>query len=144
MHRRRYRTSACVLALAALATTAGADEPKIGATMQCERASEPGRVKCALEARATGSRSIVWADVTLVELPDFAAALKGRIGADGTTARDPTSQRWAFALVARKPGQGEARARIRAVVCEPAAGGDAAAPRCAPVAIDVRAIVSVG
>jgi hypothetical protein len=122
---------------------ARAEEPKMTAAMQCERAAEPGRVKCSVEARTTGNGSISWADVALLELPDFAAALKGRIGPSDAIARDATTQKWAFALVARRPGQGEARARVRAVVCEPAAG-DAGVPRCAATTIDVKAIVHVG
>ncbi|HVJ88782.1 MAG TPA: hypothetical protein VM580_03195, partial [Labilithrix sp.] len=59
---------------------ARADEPAVVATMRCERAAGPGRVKCAVEARATGGRSIAWADVALIGLPDFTSALKGRIG----------------------------------------------------------------
>lgn len=119
------------------------EPPKLTASMQCDRAAEPGRVKCSVEAKATGGRSIAWADVAIVELPDLASALKGRIGPADATSRDTASQRWAFGLVARKTGEGEARARVRAVVCEPGAT-DAGAPKCAPVTIDVRAVVHVG
>jgi hypothetical protein len=116
----------------------------IAATMQCDRATEPGRVKCSVEAHTTGAgRSIAWADVALLELPDFTAALKGRIGPADATSRDKTSQKWAFGLVARKTGDGEAKARVRALVCE-AAAGDAGAPKCSPATVDVRATVHVG
>jgi len=115
---------------------------KLTASMQCDRAAEPGRVKCSIEAHTTGARSIAWADVAIVEVPDFAAALKGRIGPGDATFRDAAAQKWAFGLVARKAGEGEARARVRAVVCE--TGSDAGAPKCAPVTIDVGAIVHVG
>jgi hypothetical protein len=120
-----------------------AAEPVVTATMTCDRAAEPGRVKCSVEARATGGRSISWADVVLVELPDFTAALKGRIGPADATSRDASSQQWAFGLVARRVGEGEAKARVRVVVCE-ASVGDASAPTCAPATVDVRAIVRVG
>jgi hypothetical protein len=119
------------------------DEAKVTATMQCERATEPGRVKCSIEARAAGGRSIAWADVALLELPEFISALKGRIGPADATSHEPALQRWAFGLVAKKTGEGEAKARVRAVVCD-VAGGDAAAPRCAPTTVDVRATVHVG
>src|SRR5579863_9894492 len=130
MVRRAYRGARLVVAalgaalLAAASAPAGADEPPVHASMQCERAAEPGRVKCSIEARVEpGPRapSIAWADVAIVELPDFAAALKGRLGREDATARDPSGWRWAFALVARRAGQGEAKARVRFVVCE--AGG---------------------
>ncbi|MBX3205792.1 MAG: hypothetical protein KF764_12035 [Labilithrix sp.] len=144
----RYR-SACVgalfvaVALAASGARAAEPEPALAATMSCERASEPGRVRCAVEARAAGGRSISWADVAIVELPEFAAALKGRIGPGDATFRDVATQKWAFGLVARKGGEGEARVRVRAVVCEPSAG-DAAAPKCLPATVEVRATIHVG
>ena len=129
---------------AALPGDAHAEEPpKLTASMQCERVAEPGRVKCSVEAKAAGGRSIVWADVAIVELPDLAAALKGRIGPSDAVFRDTGSQKWAFGLVARRTGTGEAVARVRAVVCE-AGGSDAGASKCAPVTIDVRAVVHVG
>lgn len=145
--RRRFWGRELIVALVVLLTLDSgelrAEEPKVSATMECERAAEPGRVKCSVEVRATGSRSLSWADVTLLELPSFAAALKGRIGPSDAIARDATSQTWGFALVARRTGRGEARGRVRAVVCEPPAG-DAGAPRCSPTAIDVKAMVQAG
>lgn len=147
MHPLLYRSaSGCALGVALVTLDVAdvhADDPKLAATMECEHAAEPGRVKCAVEVRATGNRSISWADVALLDLPEFAAALKGRIGPSDSTARDATSQRWAFGLVARKAGQGDARARVRAVVCEPAMG-DAGAPRCSATTIDVKTTVHVG
>src|SRR5438132_1403934 len=82
-------------------------------------ASEPGRVRCTVEAHTEEGRTMAWADVELVSLPEFATALKGRIGRDDSTARDATSAKWAFGLVAKKTGQGELRARVRVVVCTP-------------------------
>jgi hypothetical protein len=117
--------------------------PPISVAMQCERAMEAGRVKCSVEAKTVGGRTIAWADVTLVALPDFASALKGRIAPADVTLRDPSRQKWAFGLVARKNGEGEARARVRAVVCEPATS-DASAPKCVPTTVDVLTTVRVG
>lgn len=107
--------------------------------MQCDRAFEPGRVRCSIEARAEAGRSIAWADAVILSLPEFATALKGRIGREDATARDASHVKWAFGLVARRGGQGEARARVRVVACE----GEGAS-RCAPVTVDVRANVVVG
>jgi len=150
----RYRSAsvgAVVAAFAALQSTDGrasepprAEEQALAGTMSCERAAEPGRVKCAVEVRAAGGRSISWADVAILELPAFTSALKGRIGPGDATYRDAASQRWAFGLVARTPGNGEAKARIRAVVCDPSTAGDAASSRCVPATVDVRAVVHVG
>jgi hypothetical protein len=117
-------------------------EPEARGTMQCDRASEPGRVRCTVEVRVEGGRTLAWADVAILSLPDFASALKGRIGAEDTLSRDGASTKWALGLVARRAGQGEVRARVRAVVClpQPEGGGQ----RCSPVAIDVKAVVTVG
>ena len=113
------------------------------ASMQCERALEPGRVKCSVETRTLGGLTLAWADVQLVELPEFTAALKGRLAPSDSTLRESTTQRWAFGLVARRPGQGEAHARVRLLACA-ADGVDAGAPRCTPLMLDVTATVHVG
>ena len=141
MHRAPYRFCyASALAIGVLAAPASAQEPApLQASMACDRAAEPGRVKCSIEAKVDATRTIAWGDVAILQLPEFATALKGRIGASDATARDPTSTKWAFGLVAKKAGQGEARARVRVVAC------DAAQPtKCAPLTIEVRAMLSVG
>lgn len=130
--------AACGLALPNRARAAEPTPPPT-ATMLCDRASEPGRVRCTIEVRVDGARTISWADAVLVALPDFAAALKGRIGKEDATGREPSQVRWAFGLVARRAGQGEARARVRLVVC-----GAAPASRCEPVTLEARALVTVG
>jgi hypothetical protein len=115
------------------------EAPAVHASMQCDRASEPGRVRCTIEAHASPGRTITWADAVIVSMPDFASPLKGRLGKEDATARDGALYRWAFGLVARRAGQGEARARVRVVTCaqdQPA--------RCAPATVDVRALLSVG
>jgi hypothetical protein len=143
MHPSAHRNArACVFALLAFAQPGLADEPEITATMQCESVVEPGRVKCSAEARTAGGRFIAWADLEIVELPEHAIALKGRIGPSDAITREATIQKWAFGLVARKAGRGEVKARVRAVVCEPTATD--AAPRCAPAALDVKTTVEVG
>ncbi|AKV01182.1 hypothetical protein AKJ09_07845 [Labilithrix luteola] len=103
-------------------------------------------MRCTVEARASAGRTLAWADVAVLALPDFATALKGRIGHEDTTAREPQRYAWAFALVARRAGQGEARAKVRAVVCDADTDGGAkdAASGCAPVTVEVRAPLSVG
>lgn len=118
---------------------ASAEEQAVTASMQCEHVMEPGRVRCSVEARVPAGHTLAWADVAVLALPDFATALKGRIGHEDATAREAQRYAWAFALVARRTGQGEVRARVRAVVCGAEAGVD-----CAPVTMDVRAPVTVG
>jgi hypothetical protein len=161
MLRSNYR-SAYVVGLAlglGLAPVAAGDaradtppESDVKASMQCDRANEPGRVRCTVEARIEGGRTLAWADVELLSLPEFASALKGRIGPQDALSRDATSTKWALGLVARRSGQGEARARVRVVACEAARSGPeeradagpAPAPRCVPVTVVVKAQLSVG
>jgi hypothetical protein len=129
-------------------------EPGLRAWMQCDRASEPGRVRCTVEVRVEAGATLAWADVALVSLPDFASALKGRIGPQDALSHDPASTKWALGLVARRAGQGEVRARVRGVVCEAAPaveGGAVGGPvspapvqRCMPLTVVVSAGVSVG
>ena len=132
------------VALGLASTLAAADAPAASASMQCERAVQPGRMKCTAEVHVTGNRTIAWADLVIVELPELAAALKGRIGPADATVHEPTRTTWAFGLVAKKAGQGDARAKVRIVVCEPAADPDAGAPVCTPQVLDVRTTLQVG
>ncbi len=128
------------LALALLPTAAAASsDSDVHASMQCDRAAEPGRVRCAVDLRIEGGRTIAWADVEIVALPEFASALKGRIGPQDALSRDADSMKWALGLVARRGGSGEARARVRVVACD---GREKT--KCVPVIVEVRAVVSVG
>jgi hypothetical protein len=131
--------SALVALMAAAPAPARADEPAVRASMQCERAAEPGRVRCSVEAHAAAGRAIAWADVQILELPELASPLKARIGREDATAREPRRHTWAFGLVARRTGQGDARVRVRAVTCEAEGGA-----RCAPLTVEIRAPVTVG
>ncbi len=139
----------------AMSADAGAPEgaERASASMQCDRAIEPGRVKCSVDVHTLGGFTLGWADVQLVELPEFTSALKGRLGPSDATLRESTSQRWAFGLVARRPGQGEAHAKVRLLACAPDVvdGGSTSSwrsrggsPRCVPLALDVKATVHVG
>jgi hypothetical protein len=97
--------------------------------MTCERVEAPGRVRCVVEARVAPGESITWGDVEIVKTPPMAAALRGRIGPNDATAREPEVWRWALALVAREKGTGDVEARVRLVVCRAAA--------CAPREVGV-------
>jgi hypothetical protein len=95
------------------------------ASMTCDRADGPGRVRCDVEARVSPGESITWGDVVILRTPPFATALRGRIGPHEATVREPDVWRWALALVARTKGTGDVDARVRLVVCE----GDVCTPR---------------
>jgi hypothetical protein len=136
----RLARSAFISAILLAPAPASAEEqPAVRATMQCERALEPGRVRCSVEAHVVEGRSLAWADVVIVSLPELAAALKGRIAREDAVAREASSAKWAFGLVAKRAGQGEVRARVRAVTCEGFTG-----QRCVPTVVDVHTIISVG
>lgn len=126
----------CLSGREARADEARVEPAPLSVTLQCDRAPEPGRVRCTVEARVTPGRTLQWADVVLVELPELTQALKGRLAPSDSIARDATSERWAFGLVAKKNGEGEAKVRVRAVVCQ----GD----RCSSLSIDAKATVHVG
>lgn len=95
-------------------------------------------MRCTVEVRLEpgGARTLAWADVEILALPDFASALKGRIGPQDALSRDASSTKWALGLVARRAGQGDVRARVRLVACE--------GKRCAPVTVEVKAAITVG
>ena len=149
-YRSAYYVAAAILCLAPAfaivthtkdANAQPAPDSDVKASMQCDRASEPGRVRCSVETRIEGGRTLAWADVELLSLPDFASALKGRIGPQDAVARDETSAKWGLGLVAKRAGQGEVRARVRVIACD--GGGPSRPPRCAPVTVEVKAQVTV-
>jgi hypothetical protein len=106
---------ASALALPGAARAAG-EEPKLRASLVCEKASGTGRVRCDAEARIDGA-TIAWGDVEILRSPTFASPLRGRVAPLDATVRGDDGWRWGFALVARERGAGEVEARIRVVVC---------------------------
>ncbi|HEX8792133.1 MAG TPA: hypothetical protein VF765_14365 [Polyangiaceae bacterium] len=121
----------------AAASLARADDGGVQpATMTCEHADGPGRVRCDVEARVGAGESIAWGDVVIVKTPPFVSALRGRIGPHDATAHDPDVWRWALALVARDKGAGDVEGRVRLVVCKDA--------KCAPRDLPVTGHVTVG
>jgi hypothetical protein len=141
---RHLRLGAVIAVSCVPALAHAADPPRLAASMQCERGSQAGRVRCSVEARAEPGLSIAWADVVLVGLPEFASALKGRVSNQDATAREPGRFQWAFGLVAKKTGQGSVRARVRAVLCPEVEAPAPATSRCVPIVADVETTLSVG
>jgi hypothetical protein len=93
-----------------------ADAPALE-SMQCDRAGEPGRVRCSVETLATAGKSIEWAEVEIVSVPDFAIALRGRVGPLDAASKEATRWRFALALASKRSGRGEVVARVRVVEC---------------------------
>lgn len=85
--------------------------------VECERASDVGRVRCTAELRVAAGRSVRWADVVITSLPPFAVALKGRLGPDEAVIHEPSFWRFPFAVAARAAGEGAVEARVRFVEC---------------------------
>lgn len=96
--------------------------PELLTTVQCDRTSEPGRVRCGVEAKPRAGATLTWADVVVVDVPSFATALRGRVGPDEATAKEPVGYRFALALVAKSTGKGTLHLRVRAVLCTEADG----------------------
>lgn len=141
-----YRSaSACAIALSALLVTrSGSADPKpnVSASIECAPATEPGRLRCEVVARAAAPLVLRWGDVEIVSTPDFVTPLRGRIGPRDAVTREPETLRWALALVAKSRGSGDVHARVRLVACE--SGGDGGAERCSPYVSEAVGRVLVG
>ncbi len=122
-----------VWALASLLVAVGSDAGALRASLTCEHAAAPGRVRCDVELRTSGA-TLRWADASIVSTPDFVAPLKGRVGPRDAAAHDPDLFRWGMGFVARDRGEGEVVVRVRAVVCE----GEACRPHEEVVTARVR------
>jgi hypothetical protein len=110
--------AACVLAaLCGDEERALAADPPALESMQCDRAGEPGRVRCSVETLASAGKSIEWAEVEIVSVPDFAIALRGRVGPLDAASKEPGRWRFALALASKRSGRGEVVARVRVVEC---------------------------
>ncbi len=119
------------------ARASSAEAPTVVAQVQCDKATEPGRVRCGVDVRPTERQRLVWADVAVVRAPSFSSALRGRVGPGEATARDVAGYRFALALVARINGKGPLVLRVRAVTC---ADGDG----CRASSVEVSTELSVG
>jgi hypothetical protein len=117
--------AAASVAAASSPVRADSDAGLPRASMICDHADGPGRVRCDVEARVSPGESITWGDVIILRTPPFATALRGRIGPHEATVREPDVWRWALALVARTKGTGDVDARVRLVICR----GDTCTPR---------------
>ena len=63
-------------------------------TMQCDRAGEPGRVRCTVEIRASEGLASSWAEVEIITVPEFAAPLRGRLGPLEAASKEPSYTRF--------------------------------------------------
>lgn len=139
-YRRAVRPLRLALFAGALAIApdarADVDAGAVTASLTCDRADGPGRVRCEVEARVGAGESIAWGDVVLLKTPAFTLVLRGRIGPHDATLQQAEVWRWAFALAAKQNGSGDVDARIRIVVCQ--------GKTCTPVQVAVTGKVVVG
>jgi hypothetical protein len=105
--------------------------------MQCDRAGEPGRVRCSVEVRAGEGLAISWAEVEIVSVPEFAVPLRGRLGPSDAASKESGRWRFPLALASRRLGRGEVVARVRTVECN-------TDKRCVTREATVKADVVVG
>lgn len=130
-----------VAVLVVLCSTSASAEPAADeARLSCRRESAPGRVLCELEVEVSRGR-LAWADALVERTPEFARALRSRVGPGSATGGTPRRLRLPLALAATATGTGELVVRARYVACEPGSGGR---ELCAPRARTVSARVEVG
>jgi hypothetical protein len=134
---RRIALGALCMVVLGAGSSARADEPKPAVALQCDRATEPGRVRCSVEAKVGAGEAIRWGDVEILETPDFAQPLKGRVGPKEASTREDAAWRWGFALLARRAGTGALKARVRVVVCVEKSG-------CTPHTVEAQTTLRVG
>ena len=116
---RRFLVAAvvsCAFAVLGGGERANAADPPLD-SMQCDRAGEPGRVRCSVETLASAGKTIDWAEVEIVSVPDFVIALRGRVGPPDAASKEPSRWRFALGLASKRTGRGEVVARVRVVEC---------------------------
>lgn len=129
-----------LFALLALPQAPAHAEPNLGLSsrLQCQRRPTPGRVVCEAELEVeTGV--LAWADVLVLEAPEFAPPLRSRVGSSALFMKSPRRQRLQLALAATAEGVGTLRVRARVVHC-PAADQR----NCRPLVKEAEASVLVG
>jgi hypothetical protein len=115
------------------------DRPAPVAALGCEPRPSKGRVVCVLEIEAPSGR-LVWADLLVVETPDFARPLRSRVGFLDATSRTEQRVRLSVAFLALREGEGRVAVRARSVVCQPNETGEL----CLPHAKQAEASLVVG
>jgi hypothetical protein len=129
-------------ALTALGAVPAADPvgaPRLDVAASCERKATKGRVLCDVEFEVPEGR-IAWADVLVVQAPQFAKPLRSRVGVLDARSRTDRRIHIPVAFIARDQGRGTVAFRGRAVVCSPTSARET----CAPATHDVSVELKVG
>lgn len=117
-----------------------ADVPPEDARLSCRREAAPGRVLCELEVEVTRGR-LAWADALVERTPEFARALRTRVGPGSAAGGTARRLRLPLVLAATATGSGELGVRARYVACAPTGEGR---ELCSPSSRVVSARVEVG
>jgi hypothetical protein len=131
---------AIVAAAGVWAESVAAEPPSDEARLACRREAAPGRVLCELEVEVARGR-LAWADALVERTPEFARALRSRVGPRSATGGTARRLRLPLALAATATGQGELGVRARWVACAPLATGR---ELCSPRTRMLSARVEVG
>lgn len=117
-----------------------ADVPAEDARLSCRREAAPGRVLCELEVEVTRGR-LAWADALVERTPEFARALRTRVGPGSAAGGTARRLRLPLVLAATATGSGELAVRARYVACAQTQEGR---ELCTPSSRVVTAQVEVG
>lgn len=99
----------------------GGDATKTGkvpivVTATCAPATGPGKIRCDVAVTATAGK-LGFTDIAVLSAPDFAPALRSRLGPEDATRREDGGIEFVLALLAKSTGVGQVRVAARAVVC---------------------------
>jgi hypothetical protein len=125
--------------LAALPAAGATGAPRLDVSASCERKATKGRVLCDVEFEVPDGR-IAWADVVVVQAPQFAKPLRSRVGVLDARSRTDRRIHIPVAFIARDQGRGTVAFRGRAVVCSSASARET----CSPVTHDAAVELKVG
>jgi hypothetical protein len=123
--------------LAALPAADPGGTPRLDVSASCERKATKGRVLCDVEFEVPDGR-IAWADVVVVQAPQFAKPLRSRVGVVDARSRTDRRIHIPVAFIAKDQGRGTVAFKGRAVVCSPASTRETCSPATHDVTVELR------
>jgi hypothetical protein len=136
----RLGPAGVLAAVVSLAGTVEAGDAVVpSATLACEERPSKGRVVCEAEVEVADGR-LAWADLVVVEAPEFARPLRARVGFTEAVVRTERRVRLPFALLAVRDGEGRVGVRLRVVACQTGRDGEL----CLPGAVEAETVLRIG
>jgi hypothetical protein len=123
--------------LLAAMPAAGPGVPHLDVSASCERKATKGRVLCDVEFEVPEGR-IAWADVVVVQAPQFAKPLRSRVGVLDARSRTDRRIHIPVAFIARDQGRGTVAFRGRAVVCSSASARETCLPATHEATVELK------